>query len=199
MKSVVLPALLMAALAAPVVSHALGEPLDGSRSPAALTLKGVDPPPALVEAGDDAPDVSWESPQGWRRLRDLRSQGAVLLVFGAREDDLRHLERERLALLRMGVVPAAVLDRRAGACQAIARRNSLGFPVLPDPQRVISAQFNSLDPRTRLAVPSWFVVDRAGRVRGLDRGALPRDGWAALTAEALHLPLPGISLPASSK
>lgn len=199
MKPLVLSALLVGALTAPVVVHALGSPAGDSRMAAAITLKGVEPPPVLVEAGDDAPDISWESPQGWRRLRDLRTQGTVLIVIGADEPALARLERERPALQRMGVVPAAVLERRAGACHSLARRLGLGFPLLPDPQRVIGAQFNVLDPRTRTLVPSWFVVDRRGRVRGLGRGELPREPWTAIAADALHLPLPGVPIPASTR
>lgn len=199
MKPLVLSALLVGALTAPAVVLALDSPAGDSRLAAAITLKGAEPAPALVEAGDDAPDVSWESPQGWRRLRDLRAQGTVLIVLGADEQALAQLERERTELQRMGVIPAAVVERRAGACQSLARRLDLGFSVLPDPQRVIGSQFNALDPRTRTLVPSWFVVDRAGRVRGLGRGALPRETWTAIAADALHLPLPNVPLPASTR
>ncbi len=200
MKSLVLPAALVLALVAPRPASAAphGKAPSDTPVPASFGFTGTEPGPAMVDRGDDAPDVSWESPGGWTRLRDLRAQGAVLLVFGADERELLRLERERPRLLQMGVVPAAVLDRRSGACNAIARRLQLGYPLMPDPQRVIAAQYNTLDAVTRRALPAWFVVDRHGAVRGLSRAGIPGDGWAPVAAEALNLPAPGVPMPTAS-
>jgi peroxiredoxin len=197
MRSLVLPAALALALAAARPASALGPsgPPPEPRATSPWSLTGVEPGPSYVCPGDVAPDVSWESPSGWRRLRDLRTQGNVLLVFGADDRQLVQLERERPALLALGVVPAAVVERRAGACQALARRLQLGYPVLPDPQRVIATQYNCLDAITRRAVPAWFAVDRGGAVRDAERGTLPARSWAAAAANALNLPAPGVSLP----
>lgn len=155
---------------------------------------------ATVESGSSAPDFAYENLAGGdARLRDLRAQGHVLLVFGAKEADLRRLESESGPLTRLGVVPVAVLDWRTGACRSAVRRLSLTYPVVPDPQRAIGAQYNALDPRTRQNVPAWFVVDRQGRVRGLDRFELPRGSWADVAASALGLPADGVPRPASSE
>lgn len=154
---------------------------------------------ATVESGTSAPDFAYENLAGGdARLRDLRGQGHVLLVFGAKEPDLRRLEMESGRLTRLGVVPVAVLDWRMGACRSVVRRLSLSYPVVPDPQRAIGAQYHALDPRTRQNVPAWFVVDRQGRVRALDRFELPRQPWADVAASALGLPADGVPRPASS-
>lgn len=200
MRSLVLPAALALALAAPRAASAVppgGLPPE-PRPTASWSLTGAEPGPTYVTPGDPAPDVSWESPQGWRRLRDVRTQGNVLLVFGADDAQLARLERERPALRALGVVPAAVVERRAGACQALARRLGLGYPVLPDPQRVIATQYNCLDAVTRRALPAWFAVDRAGAVRRAERGGLPARPWSVVAANALNLPSPGVSLPTGS-
>lgn len=155
---------------------------------------------AMVEPGTSAPDFVYETLAGGdARLRDLRVQGHVLLVFGASESELRRLELESGRLTRLGVVPVAVLDWRMGACRSAVRRLSLSYPVVPDPQRAIGAQYNALDPRTRQNVRAWFVVDRLGRVRGLDRFELPRASWADVAATALGLPADGVPRPASSE
>lgn len=111
---------------------------------------------------------------------------------------LRRLQRESERLTRLGVVPVAVLDWRVGACREVVRRLSLTFPVVPDRQRAIGAQYNVLDPYTRQDSPAWFLVDRAGRVRGLDRFELPREAWVNVASTALGLPAEGSSLPAAS-
>lgn len=156
-----------------------------------------DPPFATVAAGDPAPDFSFESrDHQWHRLRDLLAQGDVLLVFGADDARLRSLEGERDALLGRGVVPVAVLDRRDGAAWSAPERLSLHYGVVPDARGVIAAQFNLVNPETGRPYPSWFLVDRTGRVRGLHRGALPDQGFTAIAERALGLPSRGATLPA---
>ena len=153
---------------------------------------------AVIDVGSSAPDFAYETPNGGTgRLRDLRAQGHVLLVFGAGDEHLTSLARESDRLLAMGVVPVAVLDMKAGACRAVAQRLKLGFPVVPDPQRVIGAQFNSLDPRSRQDAPAWFVLDRKGRVRALDRFEWPGTAWTELAAGALGLATTDATLPVS--
>ena len=154
---------------------------------------------ATVDAGTNAPDFSYESLAGESaRLRDLRAQGHVLLVFGATDSDLQHLQAEADRLTHIGVVPVAVLDRGASSCRRTAKKLSLTFPLVPDPQRTIGAQYNSLNPRTRQNAPAWFVVDRRGRVRGLDRFKLPGEMWENVAATSLGLPSSDWPMPASN-
>ncbi len=145
---------------------------------------------AIVDAGSQAPDFSFESSAGARRLRDLRTQGHVLLLISPSDAQMIALENERAALLTLGVVPVTVLDQRPSACRALGARLRLGYPVVSDARRVIGAQFNSLDPSSRGDAPAWFVIDRSGRVRDLARQSWPERAWTATCAEALGLPAP---------
>jgi len=125
-------------------------------------------------------------------------QGDVLLVFGANDADLRTLEQERAQLRALGVVPVAVLDVRPGRAGSTVRRLGLGYSVFADPRRVIATQFNSIHATNGSAVPAWFVIDRKRRVRGLQRGRLPREDYPLLARRALALPLPGVALPTAN-
>jgi peroxiredoxin len=186
------------AAATPLV-HVPGR-LDAPRTPATFAPAPSEPPVAFVTAGDPAPDVLWDGVDARpARLRDLRAQGHVLLVFSPTETQLRALERERDHLLDARVLPVAVLDRGAASAAGLARRLGLHYVVVPDPHGVVAAQFNVLDPATRRAAPAWFVVDRTGRVRGLDRRGVPDAGYLALASRALALAGPDAILPGSTR
>ena len=174
--------------------------LEVPRVPVTLAPAGTEPPVTIVMTGDPAPDVTWEGPASHpQRLRDLRAQGHVLLVISPTEAQLKALERERDHLLDLRVVPAAVLDRNASGVAGLARRLGLHFTLIPDPRSIIAAQFNALDPATHHAAPAWFVMDRSGRVRALDRTGVPESGYLQLVSTALVLAAPGATLPTSTR
>jgi len=169
---------------------------DGSRTPIVPLGGGADY--AIVVPGSTAPNFAYTTlAGGTARLRDLREQGHVLLVFGGSEEDLRDLAQESSDLTRLGVVPVAVLDWSVGACRDVVKRLGLTYPVVPDAQRAIGAQYNALDPDTRHDARAWFVVDHSGRVRGLDRFEFPVASWSNVAATALGLPMDDAPVPAS--
>lgn len=171
-------------LDSPSSTQTLGTPAGPALNPRALET-----PATEVCLADIAPNFSYQSVDGrWRRLSDIVAQGPVLLVFGADELVLRVLEHERESLMNLGVIPVAVMGTRVGAARAIVNRHQLRFTVLGDPQGVIAAQFNALDPSDGRHLPAWFVLDAKRRVRGLERKSLPVRGYAARAAEALGLP-----------
>lgn len=173
---------------------------DEARPRPTLIPSGVEPPATLLMPGDMAPDVSWEGPGSRpQRLRDLRTHGHVLLVFSPTEVQLQALERDRDRLLGLQVLPAAVLDRSTPAVGRLAHRLGLRFTMIPDPKTVIAGQFNTLDPATHRTAPAWFVVDRWGRVRALDRSGLPDHGYTRLVSAALDLPASDVVLPGSTR
>ena len=96
-------------------------------------------------------------------------------------------------------MPAAVLDRNASGAAGLARRLGLHFTLIPDPRSVVAAQFNALDPATHRAAPAWFVVDRSGCVRALDRTGVPEGGYSRLVSTVLALAAPGATLPTSTR
>ncbi len=191
-------ACLMLISAAPAVR--VSHPVDPTRVPGSLEPTGTEPPATMVTAGDPAPDVVWEGPDSRRqRLRDLRAQGCVLLVFDPDEAQMKALEGDRQRLLDLNVIPAAVLDRGPATVRTLARRLALGFTLIPDPQLAIASQFNAVDPATSRIEPAWFVLDRTGKVRALGRGSVPEGGYARLAAAALALPPPDAARPGGAK
>lgn len=160
-------------------------PIDAARDGA------MEPPQAVVRSGDAAPDFTYESETGASfKLHDLLVHGAVLLVFEPDGEQIRALEQERDALLIRNVLPVAVLDRNSRSSWSLARRLAIHFTVIPDDRQVIAEQFNLLGRATHRTVPGWFVVDRHGVIRGLDRGEVPDDGFTQLASSALNLPAP---------
>ena len=168
--------------------------------PPVFSPAGTEPPVTVLMPGDMVPDVTWQGPTSRpQRLRDLRAQGHVLLVFSPTEAQLQALERDRERLLDLRVLPAAVLDRSAKGTSSLARRLGLHYPLIPDSRGIIAAQFNTLDAATGRPMPAWFVVDRLGRVRDLDRSGAPAEDFARLASGALVLPSPGMALPGSTR
>lgn len=194
--------ILLTALLAVILALGPGEVMDqtpphtedvASRNYRALP---PEPPSARVDLGDRAPDFAYQGEDNrWRRLRELLHQGPVLLVFGADPATLTAIERERDAILKLGAVPAVVLDMRNSVAWATARRLGLRYLVIPDSRKVIAAQFNAMDAGGERTAPAWFVVDRSGRVRALRRGTLPQQGYTARVASALGLPDPEAGVP----
>lgn len=158
----------------------------------------AEPGPVLVEPGDPAPDFSYQAGTGeWIKLRQLLEHGSLLLVFEPGEPDLRRMEDERESLLGVGVTPVAVLNRSTRAADKLARRLGLGFTVIADTQGAIASQYNLLGPPTLETHAAWFVVDRSGRVRALDRGRLPETGYMQLACTALQIAAPGATVTTS--
>lgn len=171
-----------------------------SSESSALISRASDASISEVRIGDMAPNFSYQGSDGrWRRLRDIVTQGPVLLTFGADELTLRVLEHERERLTDLGVIPVAVVDARSRAAQAMVQRLGLRFMVLTDTRGTIASQFNAVDPTTGRHLPTWFVLDRKRHVCGMSRRGLPLRGYASLAANALGLPLTGATVPSSSR
>jgi peroxiredoxin len=150
----------------------------------------AEPPSAQVDVGDPAPDFAYQGYDGrWMRLHHLLDHGPMLIVFGVTDGAMAQIEKEREPLLGMGVIPVAVLDRKSSVARALVGRLGLKFTVLADPRQVIASQFNAFDGER--VVPSWFVIDQRGKVRGLFRGRLPPGDYLRLCARSLGLPMPG--------
>jgi peroxiredoxin len=196
-------AIVLTALLAAILALGPGEVMDQTPPPptddvASRNYRALppEPPSANVDLGDRTPDFAYQGEDNkWRRLHDLLQQGPVLLVFGADPASLAAIEHERDAILKLGAVPAAVLDMRNRVAWATARRLGLRYLVIPDSRRVIATQFNAMDAGGERTAPAWFVVDRGGRVRALKRGTLPRQGYTARVAAALGLPDPDAGVP----
>ena len=153
-----------------------------------------------MRVGDPAPDFNWVGADGQtRRLRDLLDHAHSLVVFAPSDEVLRDLERERETLGLMGVVPLAVIEARPRSAAVRARRTDSHFLLVPDPVRVVGAQFDMIDSNTNRLVPGWFAIDRRGNVRGMGMALEPPQGWARIAASALAIPSPDATVPVKTR
>jgi len=169
-----------------------GPPVGDSPSHDGSTPLATESTTGRIQVGDSAPAFSFMGTDGgWRAFRQLFSGGAVLLVFGAEEDQLRDLDALRPVFADLGVSPVAVLDMSSGSASRFVRRIHLGCSVVSDPRRAIGDLYGSLDLATRRHAPSYFVVDGRGMIRGYRHGPLPSARQLLMTS-ARHLgrPLP---------
>ena len=148
--------------------------------------------PLRLQVGDPAPGFSYIGLDGrWHGFRQLFARGPVLLVFGARDENLRALDRTRQVLADLGVHAVAVLDMRSGSAARLVKRLEFQGEVIVDSQCVIGGLYGSLDPATQRHGPSYFVLDETGRIRGVGRGALPAARkLVAISAKSLGRALP---------
>lgn len=179
-----LAALLLSLVLAPAIAE------ESSRPPETVTEEagsggGEKPAKGRIGKGHRAPDFQYQSAdQLWQNLHNLLEHGDLLLVFGASDVDLRSLEREREPLLKSGITPFAVVERKERDVWASVRRLGLTYSLLADPRGVIGSQFGVYDPGTGRSRSSWFVIDRKGRVRQCG-DQMPKHPWPTVAMLAL--------------
>jgi peroxiredoxin len=178
------------------VARTASQPIERTAHLSGALGRVPEPPAMVVRVGDPAPNFAFEGYGGRSmRLHHLLDQGPVLLVFGAREADLRRLQEQRESLLDLGVVPVAVVDQGPRKTRALVKRLGLQYTVLADSRAVIADQFNVVDGER--IIPGWFVLDARGRVSGLGRGSLPTIEYARLCSRALAIPMAGTTFSSS--
>ena len=145
-----------------------------------------------LQEGDPAPAFSYLDAEGrWHGFRQLFARGPVLLVFGARDTELKELERVQPVFADLGVRPVAVLDMGNGSAERYAQRLGLTCGVVSDPSRAIAELYGSLNPNTQHHAPSYFVLDVHQNVRAARYGMLPpARQMLAASARGLGRPLP---------
>jgi peroxiredoxin len=179
-------ALLAAAPTPNATDIARATPLASNNAAARAASPAVAAAVATPAIGDPAPDFIYQSRDYlWQSLHNMLELGNVLLVFGATDDELRSLERDHEELSGHGVIPVAVVGQREGEVWRIVRRDGLTYSLLADPHAAIAEQYGALDRGTQGSRSLWFVVDRAGRVRGVGEGRSLPDSWTAIATLAL--------------
>lgn len=148
-----------------------------------------------VPAGQQAPDFTVESSEGQRlSLRDLTAKGHVLLVFYRGgwcpfcSFQIRELVKSFPEYRQRGVTPVAISVDRVEEAAKTGATYVIPFPVLSDPDLAAHTAFRVLHTADdaeverlrgfgmdiekvsgrkhhQFAVPSLFLIDRAGRVR----------------------------------
>ncbi len=135
-----------------------------------------------------APDFQFQGSDGrWSSLGEMRVSGHVLLVFEPSDAGLAALECEADLLRARGVLPVAVFRGSDRDNWSRIERLGLTYSLLSDPRGDVAALLEVADSGAPGA-PSWCLVDRDGRVRGRERGALPATGLADAAGQALGAP-----------
>ncbi len=187
------PLLVAASMLAAQSTHHLNDPtsIRPEVQNNVVSVSGLAPAPRLAApaplSGELAPDFTYQSHDYlWQNLHNILEHGAIVLVFGAGDEQLLALEQEREPMQSRGVTPVIVVDRRDLEAWQLVRRLSLGYSLLADPRSSIGEQYGVLDATSRRSQPAWFVIDQAGHVRDSGLGTLPRQGWVDLAAAALR-------------
>lgn len=149
-------------------------------------------PIRVLEVGDMAPAFSFPGPDGrWQSFGRLADQGPVLLVFGARDEDLRGLAHWRRGFEELGLTTAIAVQSGSRAMRAEVERLGMTAVVIDDPGCAIASLFNSLDPLTQQHAASFFVVGSDRQVRAIRHGPLPPTlQMLGASARGLGMPLP---------
>jgi len=171
-----------------------------SRSPSAPNPTTPAGPTPMIEydthsapdVDSDAPDFQYLSNEGrWKFLHEMLEHNAVLLVFEPNDAQLLKLEAGADSLRRCGVIPVGIRRCPEGANWVAIGKLGLTYSLMSDPQGELEGDFHigmaaKAGSETKAAPPSWFLVDRKGRVAALERGSLPATGFAPIVAGAMQ-------------
>lgn len=127
--------------------------------------------PSIPQPGDLAPDFRLRGPGGvFYSLSEFRGEKHVLVVFyplafsPVCSHQLPELQAAlpRLEAADITVFGISVDSHYANA--AFARALKVGFPLLSDWKREVSAAYGVLEPRSGTSGRALFLVDRQGRI-----------------------------------
>ena len=124
-------------------------------------------PPA---AGDRAPEITLEGPQGPVTLTDARREGAVVLIFfqeastPACEAELRGFASDYDLIEELGARVLAVSTDPAEAQRRFAADLAAPFPIVSDPRGEAARAFGVFDEASGRANRAVFVIDQDGTV-----------------------------------
>ena|ERR1043165_6214640 len=157
----------------------------------ALPLEAIEPEAAELQLGAPAPMFSFQGSDGWHRSEELVAHGAMLLVFGASDTDLKGLERLRVAFDEVGIVPIAVMNLPTRRAASTAKRLGLTRALVCDPMSAIASLYHSRETASGRHVPAYFVIDTKRTLRSMYYGPLPSpELMLASAARGLGRPLP---------
>lgn len=135
----------------------------------------VAPVAVAVQAGQAAPPLAVQSPNGqWQRLQDYRGR-VVYVDFWASwcapcRQALPQYERLYRQWQSRGLTVLAVnVDTDIQAAEKMLKRHPLSFPILFDPKGFWAERFGLP------AMPSSYLIDRAGIVRQVFQGYRQED------------------------
>lgn len=124
-----------------------------------------------MEAGDRAPDVTLEGPDGRVRLADALKDGPIVLAFfqeastPACDAEVRGFASEYDLVQELGGRVLAVSTDPPEAQRAFAESLSAPFPLLTDEDGAAARAFGVYDEANRRAQRAVFVIGEDGTVR----------------------------------
>jgi len=124
-----------------------------------------------MDAGDHAPDVTLEGPDGSVRLTDALREGPLVLAFfqevntPACDAEVRGFASEYDLVQELGGRVLAVSTDPQEAQQRFAESVEAPFPVLTDPDGAAARAFGVYDETSRRAHRAVFVIGEDGTVR----------------------------------
>ena len=120
------------------------------------------------QAGDHAPDVTLEGPNGTLTLADSRRDGALVLVFFQEastpscDTQLRAFVLEHDTLQSLNARVLAVSTDPADAQRRFTEQLTAPFPIVTDPDGAAARAFGVYDETSRRANRAVFVIDEDG-------------------------------------
>ncbi len=120
------------------------------------------------QAGEHAPDVTFEGPDGPLTLADARREGALVLVFFQEastpscDTQLRAFVSEYDTLRSLNARVLAVSTDPAEAQRRFSEQIAAPFPIVTDPDGSAARAFGVYDESGRRANRAVFVIDEDG-------------------------------------
>jgi peroxiredoxin Q/BCP len=124
----------------------------------------------MMEAGDKAPDVTFDGPDGPVRLLEAAREGPLVLLFfqeastPACEAEVRGFASEYDLVRELGARVLAVSTDPLEAQHRFSETLDAPFPILSDPEGAAARAFDVYDETSRRARRAVFVIGEEGTV-----------------------------------
>ena len=124
----------------------------------------------MIAAGKIAPDFTLPAVPAPVSLTDLRSRGAVIVVFYTEDStplctrELTPFANDHTDLAALGAEVVAISSDGLESHAEFARRLGIPFPLASDPDLAVARTFGVADEDSRRAKRAVFVVGRDGRL-----------------------------------
>jgi peroxiredoxin Q/BCP len=125
---------------------------------------------AMIAAGDHAPDFSLPAIPSPVSLAELRSRGAVVVIFYAEDStplctrELAPFVSDHAELAALGAEVVAISSDDLASHAEFARRLAVPFPLATDASLDVARAFGVADETARRAKRAVFVVGRDSRL-----------------------------------
>jgi thioredoxin-dependent peroxiredoxin len=133
----------------------------------------------LITAGDHAPDFALPAVPGPVSLAELRSRGAVVVIFYAEDAtplctrELAPYVSDHAELAALGAEVVAISSDDLASHEEFGRRLAVPFPLATDSNLDVTRAFGVADEAAHRANRAVFVVGRDGRLLHANRDYNP--------------------------